>query len=78
MQETRGPEAPVPPVEPLPYHSRRRYRVHSGVWFPVLLILVGIMVLVGETGALWWWTWAVFWPMVLIALGLLILARRLR
>lgn len=73
-----GSEAPAPPAEPIQYYRRRRERAPSGMWFGVLLVLVGIMILARETGVLRWWSWAMFWPLALIALGLLILARRLR
>jgi len=41
-----------------------------------LLIALGTVFLIGNTGILWWWNWSLFWPLALVALGVLILSHR--
>jgi hypothetical protein len=50
---------------------------HDGLWLGALLIAVGAVLLAGSAGLLAWWDWAVMWPVLVIGLGLLLLARRL-
>jgi phage shock protein PspC (stress-responsive transcriptional regulator) len=49
----------------------------GAVWLGGLLIVLGFLFLVGNTGIFWWWNWSFFWPLALVALGLLILSRRM-
>ena len=56
-------------------HWRARRR---GVTGGVILILIGLYLLLSNLGLLDWWQWQVAWPVVLIAVGLLILVQRLR
>ncbi|HYM51258.1 MAG TPA: PspC domain-containing protein [Candidatus Limnocylindrales bacterium] len=48
----------------------------GGFWLGAFLVVLGILFLLGNTGAFWWWNWSFFWPLALIALGLLIVSRR--
>jgi phage shock protein PspC (stress-responsive transcriptional regulator) len=41
------------------------------------LVILGILFLLGNTGIFWWWNWSLFWPVLLVGLGVLILSRRL-
>jgi len=38
-----------------------------------VLIIVGIFFLLGNLGGFWWWSWWFMWPLVIIAIGLLII-----
>jgi phage shock protein PspC (stress-responsive transcriptional regulator) len=49
----------------------------GGLWLVALLIAVGAVVLATSAGLLGWWNWVVTWPVLVIALGALVLARRL-
>lgn len=68
---------PAPRGEPL-RPVRTGVTSNGGIWLGALLIVVGGLFLVGNTGILWWWSWSFFWPLALIALGLLLLSRRVR
>lgn len=46
-------------------------------WAGAVLIALGIFFLLNNLGLLAWWNWDIFWPLLLIALGVWILARRL-
>jgi len=48
----------------------------SGLLFAILLILVGVNYLLRNTGALPWFPDDVFWPLLLVIFGLVVLARR--
>ena len=47
-----------------------------GLWFGILLIGLGAYFLLANLGVLSGFRWDIFWPAVLIAIGLLILIRR--
>lgn len=47
--------------------SRNRY------FLGFVLIIVGIFFLLGNLGGFWWWSWWFMWPLVIIAIGLLII-----
>ena len=49
--------------------TRRRRRTALGIIF----ILVGIIFLLGSLDVLWWFRWSILWPLVLVAIGALIL-----
>ena len=42
-------------------------------WLGILLIVFGIFFLLGNLGFFWWWQWIILWPLIIIAIGLLIL-----
>lgn len=70
----------VPPAAPPPGSPAPRMRPvhdHGGLWLGTLLIVVGAVLLAGSAGMMTWWNWAVMWPVLIIALGVLLLARRL-
>lgn len=63
--------APAPPAStPAPVHG-------GALWLGVLLVVLGAVLLATSAGLLAWWNWAVMWPVLVIGLGLLLLARRL-
>ncbi len=41
------------------------------------LVVIGVLFLVWNFGLLYWFDWGTFWPVVLILLGLLLVARRI-
>ena len=43
----------------------------------VLLIGIRVVLLLSNLGVLWWWKWEVFWPLVLVGIGVVIFAGRL-
>jgi hypothetical protein len=45
-------------------------------WLGAFLVALGALFLIGNTGILWWWNWSLFWPLALVALGVLILSHR--
>ena len=69
------PSAPGPPPQrgwwSPGYGGRPR-----GLWFGVILILLGAYFLLSNIGVLNGFRWDIFWPAVLIAIGLIILVRR--
>jgi phage shock protein C len=44
----------------------------------LVLIAVGVFILLVNVGMMWWFSWSRFWPLVIIAIGLVLLATRLR
>ncbi|HYM97594.1 MAG TPA: PspC domain-containing protein [Candidatus Sulfotelmatobacter sp.] len=55
------------------------YRRHSsGLWFGAILVLLGLWLLGANLGLLNGFRWDIFWPVVIIALGVLVLLRRVR
>jgi len=69
------PQLPPPPPVP-PYRSRRAAR--GSLWFPIALVLVGVLALLDQFGLLWWMRWELLWPLVLIAVGVAMIVRRWR
>ena len=57
-------------------HWRHREQRHT--WAGVILIALGVLFLAQNMGFLFWWNWRIFWPVMLICAGSLLLARRLR
>ena len=45
-------------------------------WLGAFLVALGVLFLVGNTRLFNWWNWSLFWPLTLVALGVLILRRR--
>jgi len=70
------PELPpaVPPVPP----RRFRYAARGSLWFPVALVVIGLLALLDQFGLLWWMRWDVLWPLALIAVGVALILRRWR
>ena len=44
----------------------------------ILLIVVGVLLLLGNLGLFFWWRWDIFLPVLFVAIGLLMIARRSR
>jgi hypothetical protein len=53
----------------------RRFWRHELFW-PIVLIVVGVYFLLSNLGWLNWLRADIFWPLVLIALGVWLIARR--
>lgn len=72
--------APEPPIAPSQEHMGPPdgYRRRRGIWAGVILVILGGILLLSNVGLLDWWKWEIFWPIVLIALGVLIVVQRLR
>ena len=66
---------PVPPSRPSTW--RGGYRARS-LWFPIALVVVGVLALLDEFGLLWWMRWDLLWPLALIAVGVALIVRRWR
>jgi phage shock protein C len=45
-------------------------------WLGAFLVVMGILFLIGNTGIFSWLNWSLFWPLILVALGVLILSNR--
>jgi phage shock protein C len=77
-----APPPPAPPAPPpAPHHGwpGAGYRGRpSGLWMGVILIVIGAWFLLDNLGILGAFRWDIFWPIVLIAIGLLVLVRRPR
>jgi len=59
--------------------ARYRYRYRAGaLWFPIALVVIGVIALLNQFGLLWWVRWSVVWPLILIAIGGALIIRRLR
>ena len=88
MSEPRAPDGgPGPRPLPPPADPGRRgwsgtYRVgrggRGGLWLPMALIAVGVVALLDQLGLLWWVRWALLWPLLLIAVGVVLVFRRVR
>ena len=48
------------------------------LFWPIVLIAVGVYFLLLNLGLLWWLRADIFWPLVLIALGAWLILRRTR
>ena len=46
--------------------------------FALALIAIGCVLLLSNLGVFWWLSWSVLWPLVLIGIGAVILAKRTR
>ncbi|MBM2825461.1 MAG: phage shock protein PspC [Dehalococcoidales bacterium] len=55
-----------------------RVRQSSLLVVGVILLLLGVIFLMGSFNIFWWWHWGTLWPLVLVAIGVLIIwnARR--
>jgi phage shock protein PspC (stress-responsive transcriptional regulator) len=71
-QEARVSISGSPAEEGTTKQTRRSYAVAA------ILILVGLIVLMGNFGLLWWLDIGRLWPLILIVLGVVLLLRRRR
>ncbi len=70
---------PLPPPMPSSQDRSDRWQRRSGAfWGGGVLILIGVYFLLANLGLLNWLDWNIAWPVVLIAIGLYLVARRLR
>lgn len=55
-----------------------RVRQSNLIVVGVILLILGVIFLMGSFNVFWWWRWGNLWPLVLIAIGVLIIwnARR--
>jgi hypothetical protein len=67
---------PLPP--PPPSFPGRGQRRSSGFWGGAILILVGAYFLLSNLGFLYWLSFDIVWPVILIAIGIYLVLRRLR
>lgn len=67
--ESSEPEYDVPPA------GRRWSRGRT--LLGGVLVVMGVLFLLNSLGALFWWRWDIFWPVVIIAVGVAILASRM-
>ncbi|HEY8759454.1 MAG TPA: DUF5668 domain-containing protein [Candidatus Dormibacteraeota bacterium] len=67
---------PLPP--PMPSSPDRWQRRSGTFWGGGILILIGIYFLLANLGLLNWLDWNIAWPVILIALGIWLVVRRLR
>ena len=74
---TQPPHEQPPPYDPRTTYRHPRWRTR-GIGFGVFLIVIGVWFLLENLGFLWWLRWDIFWPLVLIAFGLYVIARRTR
>jgi phage shock protein C len=72
---TSAPTPTLPPEQGREPNSRWRRRPR-GLWAGIVLIAIGAYLLVANLGLLNWIRWDLFWPIVLIAVGVLLLVRR--
>jgi hypothetical protein len=70
--------APAPDVAPPPPSGSSPQRTRGGIVVGVVLIALGVWFLLQNLGLLEWWRWDLFWPAVIILLGLALLVRRFR
>jgi hypothetical protein len=81
---TSGSPSPTGPQPTGPHHGPPNWwgpgygRRPGAVWGGIILVAIGIYFLLLNLGFLTWWRWDIFWPIVLIALGVLVLVRRMR
>jgi phage shock protein PspC (stress-responsive transcriptional regulator) len=66
----------VPPGEGSTVHAALSGSTQGAIWVGGFLIFLGVLFLAGNTGLFWWWSWNLFWPLILVGLGVLILSRR--
>ncbi len=46
---------------------------HGGYFIAVILIVIGIIFLLANFNPFWWFKWRYLWPVILIAIGLIII-----
>lgn len=76
MGETLRGAAPPEQEAPAPSPPSRRGQGRG--FFGIVLVIAGVLILAANVGLFSWWDWGVWWPVMLIGLGLLVLARRSR
>jgi len=69
---------PAPDVTPPPPPGSSPQRTRGGIVVGVVLIALGAWFLLQNLGLFEWWRWDLFWPVVIILLGLALLVRRFR
>ena len=60
-----------------PWHTDERRWMGRLSMFGIILIAIGALLLLSNLGLLHWWRWDIFWPVLLIAVGVALLAGRL-
>jgi len=53
----------------------RRPRHRGGYILAIILIVIGVVFLLGNFNFFWWMRWHYLWPLILIAIGLVIILR---
>lgn len=73
-----GPPPSSPSGEPSRPGGSFQPHSNAGLWVGALLVLLGLYLLGQNLGLFAGFRWDIFWPVVIIALGVLILLRRVR
>ena len=60
-----------------PSHTDQRRWMGRLSMFGIILIAIGALLLLSNFGLLHWWRWDIFWPLLLIVVGVALLAGRL-
>jgi phage shock protein C len=76
LNASGGPPNPPPPPPPHPGWWEGYRGRPPGLWAGIILIVLGAYFLLVNIGLLSGFRWDLFWPVVLIAIGLLVLVRR--
>lgn len=67
--EQKAESGAVPPSPPPEVHPADRGRYIAGL----ILLVVGVIALLANFNVFWWFRWARLWPIVLIAIGLVLI-----
>jgi phage shock protein C len=71
--ESGGEHAPPPPPA-----AASRSGARAGGILGAVLVVLGLLLLAHNLGFFWWIEWGVWWPVILVGLGLLLAIRSLR
>jgi hypothetical protein len=63
----------IPPYEVTAEHEQRR-----NIWAAVILIALGVLFLASNFGLFRWFNWGLYWPLILVGVGIVILLTRVR
>lgn len=44
----------------------------------IILIVIGVLILMGTLNVFWWFRWVYFWPVIIIAIGLILIINNRR
>lgn len=70
--------APQTPIEVVPPVEAQETRRHRSMMAGVILLVLGVLFLAGNVGLSRWFNWEIYWPVLLVALGALLLWNRSR
>jgi phage shock protein PspC (stress-responsive transcriptional regulator) len=61
-----------------PYAVTQEHQQRRTTWAAVILITLGVLFLASNFGLFRWFNWGLYWPLILVAVGIVILLTRLR